>query len=242
MSHQLPDAIFFDLDDTLISFSANIEQCWLNVFRQYRSQVDSIPVDRLIQQIRDVSRWYWSDTERHRIGRTSGLPVVRRQLMELTFERLGIQNQNLAWQIADTYTDLRDNSITLFPDAKEVLTFFKERSVKMALLTNGNSDEQWGKIRRFKLEPYFNLILVEGEFGVGKPDLRVYQHALGTLKVTPEKTWMVGDNAEWEVAAPQKLGIYSIWYDHKNYGQPKNTKIKPDRIIQALIQLIDFGK
>jgi hypothetical protein len=25
------------------------------------------------------------------------------------------------------------------------------------------------------------------------------------------ETWMVGDNPEWEIVAPQRLGIYAIW-------------------------------
>jgi putative hydrolase of the HAD superfamily len=34
--------------------------------------------------------------------------------------------------------------------------------------------------------------------------------AMGVLGVGPEETWMVGDNLEWEIVAPQRLGIYAI--------------------------------
>ena len=33
------------------------------------------------------------------------------------------------------------------------------------------------------------------------------------LGVTAPETWMIGDNLEWEVVAPQRLGIYAIWID-----------------------------
>ncbi|WP_293454912.1 HAD hydrolase-like protein [Phenylobacterium sp.] len=48
------------------------------------------------------------------------------------------------------------------------------------------------------------------EHGFGKPEERAYRHALQALDADPSEVWMVGDNLEWEVAAPQRLGIYSI--------------------------------
>jgi len=49
---------------------------------------------------------------------------------------------------------------------------------------------------------------------------------------------MVGDNLEWEIAAPQRLGIYGIWYDGYALGLPCDCDIHPDRIIQSLPELL----
>jgi FMN phosphatase YigB (HAD superfamily) len=38
------------------------------------------------------------------------------------------------------------------------------------------------------------------------------------LGVGPHETWMVGDNLEWEIVAPQRLGIYAIWHDGAGLG------------------------
>jgi len=51
-------------------------------------------------------------------------------------------------------------------------------------------------------------------------------------------TWMVGDNLEWEVAAPQRLGIFAIWFDAVGKGLPRDTHIKPDRIVASLSELL----
>jgi putative hydrolase of the HAD superfamily len=110
----------------------------------------------------------------------------------------------------------------------------------MALVTNGTSAMQRGKIQRFGLEPCFDYILIEEEFGVGKPDERVYLHAIGQLDTHPSKSWMVGDNLEWEVATPQRLGIFSIWVDSDGAGLPETANVKPDRIIRTLSTLTDF--
>jgi putative hydrolase of the HAD superfamily len=49
---------------------------------------------------------------------------------------------------------------------------------------------------------------------------------------------MVGDNLEWEVAAPQKLGIAGIWVDSSGAGLPRSSTVRPDRIIRSLTELL----
>jgi hypothetical protein len=52
------------------------------------------------------------------------------------------------------------------------------------------------------------------------------------LGVGPQETWMVGDNLEWEVVSPQRLGIHVIWHDGYGVGLPPDSPIRPDRIIK----------
>ena len=49
---------------------------------------------------------------------------------------------------------------------------------------------------------------------------------------------MVGDNLEWEVEVPQRLGIYAIWNDVHGEGLPTESAVKPDRIIRSLTELL----
>ena len=79
--------------------------------------------------------------------------------------------------------------------------------------------------------------MIEGELGFGKPDPRVYERALDTLDVAPRDTWMVGDNLEWDVAEPQRQGIYGIWIDARGRGLPRDYPVQPDQIIQRLSEL-----
>ena len=98
---------------------------------------------------------------------------------------------------------------------------------------------QRDKIQRFSLAPLFNSILVEGEFGAGKPEPRVYLHSLEQLDTKPSDAWMVGDNLEFDVGAPQKLGIKGIWVDWQAGGLPLASSVKPDRIVNRISELVD---
>ncbi len=126
----------------------------------------------------------------------------------------------------------------LFPDAHAVVDAFRARGVRLALVTNGSAAGQRAKIGRFDLAQRFDHIQIEGEHGFGKPEERAYRHALQVLGVDPAETWMVGDNLEWEVAAPQRLGIHAIWVDGPGEGLPAGSMVRPDRIIRTVTELL----
>jgi putative hydrolase of the HAD superfamily len=140
--------------------------------------------------------------------------------------------------LADAYNALHDEELSLFPDAHETLDRLKEFGGKLALITNGAAEPQRTKVVRFALEHRFDHIQIGGEHGFGKPEERAYIHAMEVLGVGPHETWMVGDNLEWEIVAPQHLGIYAIWHDGYGVGLPYDSPIRPDRIIRRLSELL----
>ena len=88
-------------------------------------------------------------------------------------------------------------------------------------MTNGAAGTQRAKVERFALTHRFDHIQIEGEHGFGKPDERAYLHAMASARRRRRSdTWMIGDNLEWEVEAPQRLGIYAIWIDIHGEGLP----------------------
>jgi putative hydrolase of the HAD superfamily len=114
----------------------------------------------------------------------------------------------------------------------------KQLGVRLALITNGAGEPQRAKVIRFALAERFDHVQIEGEHGFGKPEERAYTHAMEALGVGPRDTWMVGDNLEWEIVAPQRLGIYAIWYDGYGTGLPPECPVRPDRIIRSLTELL----
>ena len=130
-------------------------------------------------------------------------------------------------RIADAFTELRRTEYRLYPDAHATVDALRDAGVRLALVTNGAAETQRAKIERFDLAHRFHHIQIEGEFGQGKPELAVYRHALERLDVAPGEAWMVGDNYEWEVVAPQMLGMCGIWYDPFGAGVPAHATAQP---------------
>ncbi len=234
---RLPGAMLIDLDDTIISYSTYAEPCWKRVSDQAASQIDGTSAEELYRTLNEARTWFWGDPERHRANRQN-MPLAYQRVAHHALRRLAIDDWELAGTIGESYDRERRKTIQPFPGALETLRVLRDGSVRMALVTNGGAKPQREKIRRFNLEPFFDAILIEGECGYGKPDIRIYRDALHLLNATPKDAWMVGDNLEWEVAVPQKLGIYCIWYDARGTGLPEDGEIRPDRTIRSLPELL----
>ena len=234
----LPRGILFDLDDTIVAFSQVAGPTWRRVCHEHAGGSESLDAEALYRAIRESSAWYWSDPGRHKKGRLD-LDATRRTLVGLACEKLGIDDGNLAREIAEAYSIQREEAVHPFPGAIETLQTLVDRGVSLALLTNGEAHKQRAKVVRFRLDRFFETVLIEGELGYGKPEERVYLRALEDLGLGPEDVWAVGDHLEWEVAAPQALGVYGIWNDFRRRGLPAGSTVVPDRIIHGISELVD---
>lgn len=232
----LPPVLLLDLDDTLVDDASEAAECWEMVCVQYAPQA-GVPAERLQAAIKTYSGWYWSDPERHRRGRLE-LGQARRAVVAGAWAQLGLDRPELAQAMADAYSVLRATRLTLLPGALDTLQTLRQRGCRLGLITNGASAPQRSKIERFELAPFFELILIEGEFGAGKPDERVYRHALEVLAAAPAEAWMVGDNLEWDVAGAQRAGLCGIWVDGAGRGLPADSPTQPDRIIRGVGELV----
>jgi putative hydrolase of the HAD superfamily len=237
----LPRAILFDLDDTLIRAYAQPDDAWrrlLHVFAAHLDAHDETAIERIRVAIMDEARAFWSDQTAAAKWRLD-IPTARRLSTRRGLERLGYADEALADRIADAFTEMRRNEYRLYPDAHATVDALRQAGVRLALVTNGASATQRDKIVRFELGHRFDHIQIEGEFGQGKPELAVYRHALERLGVSAADAWMVGDNYEWEVVAPQVLGMCGIWYDPYEAGVPAHATAQPTRIIRRLGELLE---
>jgi putative hydrolase of the HAD superfamily len=236
---ELPKAILFDLDETIISFGSRrlILQAVIEEFADRFAPVT--PEDAGVVMEAGFRR-FWSDETRAAIWRKD-LGAGRILAVEEGFAELHPRASGLTAEFARTFGErfhvYREQQGKFFPGALETIQAFRDFGVKLALVTNGAAEPQRAKVEHFNLSPLFDHVQIEGEAGFGKPEEQAYLHAMQVLGVKPHETWMVGDNLEWEVAAPQRLGIYAIWHDHLGEGLPPDSPIRPDRIVRSIAEL-----
>lgn len=231
-------ALAFDMDDTLIAFDAVTHKSWLQMVNKFCAEGKFQDSTKLLKTILETSSWYWSDEVRHREGRKD-LLKARIDMVAIAFQKLNLTKED-AIKVAKEYSELRDTNVFIYDGAYEVLKNARQSGYKLALITNGQSTDQRKKIERFNLEPYFDHIMVEGELGYGKPEKKFYIELLQRLNEPAENVAIIGDNYEWEVAAPKAFGFFSIWHDWKKRGIPDSATQFPDIIIENISQLKDF--
>jgi putative hydrolase of the HAD superfamily len=228
-------ALLLDLDDTLLAYSAGVDDTWAQA-----CGAATLPVDAatLVAALAETRKSFWTgDPARHARERMNMLGAWTKIVAE-ALTRCDCADDALAAAIARDFAARRQATMRLFPEARACLDALRDRGVPLALVTNGDVVQQRDKIERHDLARYFGAILIEGEFGCGKPEARVYREALRRLGVAAEGVWMVGDNLEWDVAAPQRLGLTGVWIDRAGVGLPADAGVTPHRIIRSLSELL----
>lgn len=253
-----PSVLCFDLDDTIVSFSAGQKDLWLRMLQQHAAKPNGInphaataveasdnsvlarpcnieALARVLDEV--VTPAYWADPVRAAKGRLE-LFRSRREVLfwaaccywenmdvaELArrwqageLEMNGARFGESLFQIADAYTQAKEDAVAPFEDAIDVLHALRSAGFRLALITNGGSQFQRRKLERYGLAPLFEVIVIEGEWGVGKPHRSVFERALRETGCLPEQAWMIGDNYEADIVGASQLGIDGVWLHH---GRP----------------------
>lgn len=184
-----------------------------------------------------ADRWYWQDPERADWGRLNQAGartrITRRALAELGWRDAGAADWAGPFVVQE-----RIDRLQPFPGALETLVALRRRGVALALVTNGEAASQRGKIEQVGLVPYFDVVVVEGEFGIGKPEPAVFRHALAALDRRPHAAWMVGDDLAKDIAGGRNAGLYTVWVDSRRQGLPESPAAQPHRTVHAIAELL----
>ncbi|WP_243093304.1 HAD family hydrolase [Thermus thalpophilus] len=172
--------------------------------------------------LEDLAAWAWPFRERvfREALAALGGPVERaRALAEAFFQRR--------------------RRYPLFPEVPEFLEALRARGAFLALLTNGVPDLQREKLAGSGLAEAFDLTLVSGEVGWGKPDPRLFRMALCAFSVRAEEAVMVGDNPERDIRGALAAGIYAVFVDRDHRPPdpryPAHLEVKDLREALALL-------
>ncbi|MFN3276198.1 MAG: HAD family hydrolase [Paracoccus sp. (in: a-proteobacteria)] len=235
-----PKAILFDLDDTILTEGDRLIILLLVAEKLAHRLVPYSPV-AIAHALENALEAFWSSpthSKTARLGSHIGIRQARELVISNTLQKLNLPDTHVGPVFCDLFSQARTASARMYDGARITLETFRQMNVRLALVTNGAADVQREKLERFNLTPLFDHVQIEGEMGFGKPDEQTYLHAMKAMDVEPAGTWMVGDNLEWEVAAPQRLGIRAIWHDHRRRGLPPDCHVQPDHIILEWSELL----
>jgi putative hydrolase of the HAD superfamily len=216
-------AITLDLDDTLWPIWPTIEraekalQHWLLDHAPRTSALLSDPTARLALRHEVMA----AQPEMHHHS------AQRLELIRLALERSG-DNTALAAPAFEVFFDER-NRVTLFDDALQSLAFLSARFPLVAL-SNGNAD-----LARVGLSTYFQGGLAAQEFGVAKPDRRIFEAAATLAGTLPAHVLHIGDDAELDVLGALGCGMQTVWVNREDKLWPHAQE--PHETVTTLSEL-----
>lgn len=96
------------------------------------------------------------------------------------------------------------------------------------------------RLEAFGLLKSFKYIISSWDVQVMKPDIRIFEYALGKANCTPQETCMIGDRLDNDVLPAKSLGMKTVWIK-QGFGALQNPLSKseePDYTINNLTELL----
>ena len=108
-----------------------------------------------------------------------------------------------------------------------ILELAKENNVKLGIITNGLSEHQWAKIKALGIESWISRenIIVSGDYGINKPDVRIFEIMQEKLQLPNASLYYIGDSIENDIVGANNADWKGIWINRYKRKLPEDIEI-----------------
>ncbi|MEK8128617.1 HAD family hydrolase [Paenibacillus filicis] len=228
-------AVLFDLDDTLLWDDRSVKEAFEATCQEAARHYDIDPA-RLEEEVRREARALYETFDTFPFTKMIGInpfeglwanfthghqeefrklqalaPDYRKKSWTRGLKALGVEDAALGEKLAELFPAERRQRPIVYEETFEVLDQLKSK-YKLLLLTNGSPDLQKEKLAGVpELLPYFDHIVISGEFGEGKPAASIFHHAMELLQISPEEGVMIGDKLTTDIMGSNTVGMRNMW-------------------------------
>lgn len=222
--------LLLDLDDTIYDFHRSEAHALTQTLQSIG--VPATPANmQLYSRINDA---LWKALERGEVTRE----VLRLERFHQFFDALGIEGNSEA---AAHHYETQLAQTAIFIEGAESLLQELHRCYRLALVTNGITQIQKGRLARGAIASFFEAIFISQEIGFNKPDPRFFEHVFETLDITDRsEVAIIGDSLTSDMKGGLAAGITTIWYNGRRLENL--SSIQPDYEIRHLSELVPLLK
>ncbi|XP_006903409.1 PREDICTED: N-acylneuraminate-9-phosphatase-like [Elephantulus edwardii] len=233
MGQRQVQAVFFDLDNTLVDTAGASRRGMLEVIKLLKSKYDYKEAAEII-----------CDKVQVKLSKEGFYPFntciteLRTSFWEEAIQETkgGAANRKLAEECYFLWKSTRLQHLTLEEDVKTMLTELR-KEVRLLLLTNGDRQTQREKIEACACESYFDAVVVGGEQKEEKPCSSIFYYCCHLLGVQPEDCVMVGDTLETDIQGGLNAGLKATVWINKNGTVPQKSSPVPHYIVSSVLDL-----
>ena len=138
--------------------------------------------------------------------------------------------------LAEMSRGISRRRLRLYPYVRTVLKTLRER-FPLAIVSDAQSTWARGELQQVGLAKYFDPIIVSGDHGYRKPDVRLFARALDVLAVAPEHVLYVGNNMYRDIYGAHQAGMKTVLFD-SDRGRREHLGCVPDHTIDDHRQLL----
>lgn len=192
------DAVILDLGGVVLSWA----------FGKYRMVADDFPPQlmdaawekRLGLSSGDMVRLLWG-SELHRRAEVGEIKFEN--FWPMVGETLNLSEDDLA-ELFEDYWSI----CCVRPDVADAIRLLRQR-YRVGALSNAWSNARGEVTRRYSLDRLFDFMVISAEFGVAKPDKRIYDEALRNIS-SPANRVVYIDDVQENVSAAARAGFIAL--------------------------------
>lgn len=220
-----PQALLFDLDDTLWPIAPVIAQAELVLHAWLAEHAPAVARQFSIAELRERRMALLA----RRPELIVDLALLRRVGLEEAFALAGADARHIDGAIG-VFLGAR-NAVTPYDDVLPALPRLRARW-RLGTITNGNAD-----LQAIGLAHHFEATLAAPQFGRAKPDPSIFLAGCAALGVAPEAAVYVGDDLKLDVIGAQQAGMRAVWLNRGGSRAHEELGIAPDAICATLDEL-----
>jgi putative hydrolase of the HAD superfamily len=203
------EAVLFDLDNTLFDHGHSL-RCAIEAVRNHYDSLMVTAVDDLVDKYNTALEISYNQyLEKEVSYEDSVLTRVR-----LFFRAIGLPEPNMeeVGNFRAIYRPAYQANRRATPGSIETLQRLREDGYRMAIVTNGQVQDQGEKAKAIGVYHLVDRLLTSQEAGCAKPDRAIFKLALAALDVPPTHAYMVGDSVDADIRGAVDAGLMPILY------------------------------
>jgi 2-haloacid dehalogenase len=202
--------LLFDLDDTLLDFTANEMASLTNLFEIHGVTF----TDEIFKVYSTVNRKLWDAYENSEIP----LDTVLNTRFSETLSILGYTVDGIEWE--GEYRKFLSEGYQMMEGALEVCKQLSQNH-RLFIVTNGVTTTQINRLKLSGLYDYFEGIYTSQEIGFQKPAKEFFDYVIGQINdFNKTDTLIIGDSLSTDIKGGNLAGIHTCWMNPESKTCP----------------------
>lgn len=208
--------IFFDLDRTLWDFDRNSVDALREIIDESRlTEMGVEDPETFIADYQRINEAYWALYREQKVDKET-LRWIR---FDGALKAHGINNKELACQLADRYIQVSPLKTGLLPGTIDSLDYLAGR-YQLHIITNGFEEVQHLKLERSDLARYFQVVVTSEKAGCKKPGKEIFEHACAESGAKLSESMMIGDDLQTDILGARTVGMDHVFFNPHSIEHP----------------------
>ncbi|MEO9385711.1 HAD family hydrolase [Chromobacterium phragmitis] len=226
----LPQAVFFDLDNTLVHRAASIDLYAERFWRDFGHAIASGGEEWVAEVIKrcDNGGYLPAGSPFASIKQAVSHGLKTEMAWRQDVEQEALLAHWERWNAVCT---------AAMPGAAEAVAALLAQGVCIGVISNGSHRTRLEKVACLSFASVIGLTVSSESAGVKKPDAAIFRLAAEALGVRPEDCWYVGDHPVNDVLGAARAGMTPVWLS--GFHPWPDGMTQPSRRISSLVQLAE---